>query len=86
MKKNPGFIINEIHRKFWEGLSPEKRGDLLVILMDYTFDGILPVEGGEFEMALNIFIPIIDMQKTDYEDICEKRRKAALKRSQNETD
>jgi hypothetical protein len=84
MKKKPGFIINEIHRKFWDGLPPEKRGELLTILMDYTFDGILPVENGEFEMALNFLIPVIDKQKIDYEEKCKKAKEAINKRWNNE--
>ena len=87
-KMKPGIIIQEIHRKAWEILPDAKCGELLKILIEYQFDsGELPSDlSPDVEMALNFLIPVVDQQRTDYENTCEERSKAAKKRWVSGTD
>ena len=83
-KRKPGFIINEIHREAWEGLSDEKCGKLIKHLIKYQFDGKLSQdEDPEINMAIKFFKPVVEKQKADYEETCAKRLEAINKRWEN---
>lgn len=81
MKSSPGLIISELQRTAWQSLPNEQCGHLLKVLLDYHFDGVLPpVLPPELNVALSFIIPVIDKQKKDYKETCDKRRDAANKR------
>jgi hypothetical protein len=84
-KMKPGIIIQEVHRKAFENMTDAKCGELLKILIEYQFDGVLPSDiSPDLEVALNFLTPILDQQRVEYEKTCEERRKGANKRWGNE--
>lgn len=74
--KQAGLIIQDTHRNMWEGLPHESCGELLKALMAYQFDGVVPdFYDLRLKVAFDFLKPVIDKQKDDYQEKCEKNAK-----------
>ena len=70
-KVKPGLIIMEIHRNLWEGLNDNQIGQLLKVLFNYHFDGVVPENLSDaLRIAFNCLKPVLDQQKLDYQETC----------------
>lgn len=80
-KRQPGIIITEAQRKFWEVSSDEEAGQILKILLAYQFEGVIPEDVTDIQrVALSFIIPQLEQQRADYESKCQKAKEAASKR------
>lgn len=81
MSKDDSFIIRTKYRPALMDLTPEQQGNILMACIDYVLYGYAKVlEDPAANMLLRVIIQDIQADKEKYDEICEKRRKSAIKR------
>lgn len=76
----PGVMFYFELRPCLKRLSMAEKGALFEAILDYGQDGVLPEFAGSMAVAWDFIQPRIDLDGQRYDDLCQRRRAAALKR------